>query len=53
MSANYVHTELREGALLLTLHDPPTRNAINPEMAQEFFAALEQFADDPEQRYCC
>ena len=50
MSAEYVHTELREGVLRLTLNDPPTRNAINPEMAGEFFAALERFADDPGQR---
>ena len=50
MSSDYIKTEIRDGVLLLTLHDPATRNAINPDMAGEFFAALEQFEDDPEQR---
>ena len=50
MSDNYIKTELRDGVLLLTLHDPPTRNAINPQMAAEFFAALERFEEDPQQR---
>ena len=50
MSAEYVQIELREGVLRLTLNDPPTRNAINPEMAGEFLAALERFEDDPGQR---
>lgn len=47
MSDDYIKTELRDGVLLLTLHDPATRNAINPQMAAEFFAALERFEDDP------
>lgn len=50
MSDNYIKTELRDGVLRLTLHDPPTRNAINPQMAAEFFAALEQFEEDPAQQ---
>ena len=50
MSDDYIKTELRDGVLLLTLHDPATRNAINPQMAAEFFAALERFEDSPEQR---
>lgn len=50
MSDNYIKTELRDGVLRLTLHDPPTRNAINPQMAAEFFAAMERFEDDPQQR---
>lgn len=50
MSDDYIKTELRDGVLRLTLHDPPTRNAINPQMAAEFFAALEQFEEDPAQR---
>lgn len=50
MSDDYIKTELRDGVLWLTLHDPPTRNAINPQMAAEFFAALEGFEEDPAQR---
>ena len=50
MSDEFVKTEARAGVLVITLHDPPTRNAINPDMAREFFEALERFEDDPELR---
>ena len=50
MSSGYVETELAGGVLTLTLKDPATRNAINPEMAGEFLAALEGFEDAPGQR---
>ena len=50
MSDEFVKTEVSEGVLVLTLHDPATRNAINPEMAREFFEAIERFEDDPELR---
>ena len=50
MSDEFVKTESRAGVLIITLHDPPTRNAINPDMAREFFEALERFEDDPELR---
>jgi 2-(1,2-epoxy-1,2-dihydrophenyl)acetyl-CoA isomerase len=50
MSSDYIKTEIRDGVLLVTMHDPETRNAINPDMAREMFEALEQFEDDPEQR---
>ena len=50
MSDEFVKTEVNEGVLVLTLHDPATRNAINPEMAREFFEAIERFEDDPELR---
>ena len=50
MSDEFVKTESRAGVLVMTLHDPPTRNAINPDMAREFFEALERFEDDPELR---
>ena len=48
MSDEHVKIEINEGVLTLTLHDPATRNAINPDMAREFFEALERFEDDPE-----
>ena len=47
MSDSYVLTETRDEVLVVTLNDPPTRNAINPDMAQEFFDTLERFEDDP------
>ena len=50
MSDEFVKVENDEGVMLLTLHDPPTRNAINPDMAREFFEALDRFEDDPELR---
>ena len=50
MTQEFVKTEDREGVLIVTLHDPATRNAINGEMAGEFFEALERFEDDPELR---
>ena len=50
MSDEFVKVENDEGVMALTLHDPPTRNAINPDMAREFFEALDRFEDDPELR---
>ena len=46
MSEEFVKTEAREGVLIVTLHDPATRNAINPDMAREYFEAIERFEDD-------
>jgi enoyl-CoA hydratase/carnithine racemase len=40
----------RDGVLVLTLHDPPTRNALGPDMTQELLAALDRFEADPQQR---
>ena len=50
MAQEYVRTENRAGVLIVTLHDPTTRNAINGDMAGEFFEALESFEDNPELR---
>ncbi len=50
MSDEFVKLENHEGVMVLTLHDPPTRNAINPDMAREFFEALDRFEDDSELR---
>ena len=47
MSDEFVKANSDEGVLVVTLHDPPTRNAINPGMAQEFFEVLDRFEDDP------
>ena len=50
MAGDYIKTESRGGVLIVTLHDPPTRNAINPDMANEYFEALERFEDDSDLR---
>ena len=50
MPQQYLKTEINQGVLILTLHDPASRNAINPDMAREFFEALDRFEDDPELR---
>ncbi len=50
MSNEYVKVDETEGVLTVTLHDPATRNAINGDMAGEFFAVLERFQDSPELR---
>ena len=47
MSEEFVKTEAREGVLIVTLHDPATRNAINPDMAREYFEVIDRFEDDP------
>ena len=50
MDYKYIQTESRDNVLILTMHDPPTRNALGLEMAQEMLDALDRFEDDPEQR---
>ena len=50
MSDEFVKVQNAEGVLVVTLHDPATRNAINPDMAREFFEALDRFEDDSELR---
>ena len=50
MDYQYIKTENREGVLILTMHDPPTRNALGAEMAQEVLAALDQFEHNPRDR---
>ena len=50
MAYEYIMTENRGGVLVLTMHDPPTRNALGPEMAAEVRAELDRFEDDPECR---
>ena len=50
MDYEFIKTETKEGVLILTMHDPPTRNALGPDMAKEVMDALDRFEDDPEQR---
>ena len=50
MEHQFIQTETKDGVLILTMHDPPTRNAMGPDMAQEVLSTLEEFENDPEQR---
>ena len=50
MAYEFINVEKREGVLLLTMHDPSTRNALGYEMAQELFQELDRFELDPEDR---
>ena len=50
MAYEYLKLERSEGVLLLTLHDPPTRNALGREMAAELMQALDEYEQSPEDR---
>ncbi len=50
MAYEFIKTENREGVLVLTMHDPPTRNALGLEMTAEIQTELNRFEDDPECR---
>jgi enoyl-CoA hydratase/carnithine racemase len=50
MDCEFIKTETRDNVLIMTMHDPPTRNALGAEMADEVMQALDRFEDDPEQR---
>ena len=50
MAHQFIKTESRDGVLILTMHDPPTRNALGSDMAREMTEALDRFEDDPEDR---
>ena len=47
MAYEFIQTENRDGVLVLTMHDPPTRNALGPDMANEIIEELDRFEDDP------
>jgi 2-(1,2-epoxy-1,2-dihydrophenyl)acetyl-CoA isomerase len=46
----YIQTETRDGVLTITLHDPPTRNALGPDLCRELVDRLDQFEGDPAER---
>ena len=50
MAYEFIKTEVKDGVLILTMHDPPTRNALGPDMAAEMREVLDKFEEDPEQR---
>ena len=47
MAYAFIKTENREGVLVLTMNDPPTRNALGSDMADEIIDELDRFEDDP------
>lgn len=50
MAYQFLKTETRDNVLIVTMHDPPTRNALGTEMANELMEELDRFEDDPDQR---
>ena len=50
MAYEFIKTENREGVFIVTMHDPPTRNALGPQMADEMMECLDLFEDDPAAR---
>jgi len=50
MANEFIKTENQDGVLILTMHDPPTRNALGLEMAKEIVDTLDEFENDPSQR---
>ena len=50
MAHQYLRVEKLDGVLRVTMHDPPTRNAMGQEMATELLQELDRFEGDPEDR---
>ena len=50
MAYEFIQTENKEGVFVVTMHDPPTRNALGPQMADELMECLDNFEDDPSAR---
>ena len=50
MAYEFIKTEVVDGVLVMTMHDPPTRNALGPDMAAEMFERLDEFENNPEER---
>ena len=50
MAYEFIQTENKGGVLVVTMHDPPTRNALGPQMADEMIDCLDNFEDDPSAR---
>ena len=48
MEYQFIKVDNRDGVLLLTMHDPGTRNALGQGMAQEMLQELDRFEGDPE-----
>ena len=50
MDYEFLKTETRDNVLIITMHDPSTRNALGIEMANELMEELDDFEDNSDQR---
>ena len=50
MAYQFLKVEKRGGVLILTMHDPTSRNAMGEEMVGEIFQELDRFEEDPEDK---
>lgn len=50
MDYQFLKTETKDNVLIITMHDPATRNALGTEMATELMEELDRFEDNPDQR---
>ena len=50
MEYRFIQTVQQDGVLLVTMHDPDTRNALGEDMALEMLRELDRFEEDPEDR---
>ena len=50
MDYEFIKTETRDNVLIVTMHDPATRNALGADMSREMNDALDKFEADPGQR---
>ena len=50
MAHQFIKVDRKDGVLLITLHDPGTRNALGDEMAKEAFQELDRFDVDQNDR---
>ena len=50
MDYQFLKTETRDNVLIITMHDPATRNALGMEMANELMEALDAFEGNSDQR---
>ena len=50
MSGTYIKSDNDHGVLILTMHDPKTRNAIGLDMMEELEEELDRFESSPDLR---
>lgn len=50
MGFQHLHSEVRDGVLILRMDDPGTRNALGPDLTREMQGEIDRFAKDSELR---
>ena len=50
MAHKFIRVKRKDGILLMTMHDPDTRNALGDDMAKEILDELDRFETDPKDR---